>query len=108
MLNPELEGFLPIHVQAQNAAILVCRVAESVTFEFFELAPRNKDTMGTQGRFKRLFPASAVSIPFVRFKDDAFQSSLIKIISKMSRQEVNEMKPKVMKARRSTSRKETR
>ncbi|KAG6036493.1 hypothetical protein E4U41_005708 [Claviceps citrina] len=94
----EQDGFFPIPVQAQNAAILVSRAADSVTFEFFELAPRNRDASGTRGRLKRVFPASAISIPLATFKDDEFQSSLVGTICKMSHQEVNEMKPKVSKA----------
>ena len=54
--------------------------------------------MSTQGRLQRRFPGSAVLIPLSVFDDEDFQSAIVDAISKMSHQEVAEMKPKVKKA----------
>ncbi|TQV95637.1 very large low complexity protein [Cordyceps javanica] len=91
-------GIAPIHVEAQNAAIIVSRQKEFVIFEFFELAPENQAVMSTEGRLKRHFPGSAVSVPLAVFADPDLQFSLSETIAKMGIEEVKHMKSKVQKA----------
>ncbi|XWW92895.1 hypothetical protein V2A60_000822 [Cordyceps javanica] len=91
-------GIAPVHVEAQNAAIIVSRQRESVIFEFFELAPENQAVMSTEGRLKRHFPGSAVSIPLAVFSDPDLQLCLSDTIARMGIEEVKHMKPTVQKA----------
>ncbi|PMB71344.1 hypothetical protein BM221_003811 [Beauveria bassiana] len=93
-------GYVPIHVHAQNAGILVSRSddAESIVFEVFELAPTNHAAMSTQGRLRRRFPGSAVAIPMSIFDDEELHRALANTLATMDRQEISEMKPRVRKA----------
>ncbi|KAK5994206.1 hypothetical protein PT974_07649 [Cladobotryum mycophilum] len=91
-------GLLPIHVKAQNAGIIMTRENDSIIFEPFELSAKSEMVMSTLGRLKRSFPASSVALKISIFSDEDFQIALASTISKMSRQEVAAMKPKVMKA----------
>lgn len=93
-----LGGFLPLDVKGQNAAIIVNREKGSVIFEFFELSPKNEAVMNTTGQLHRCFPASSISMQIKTFNKDGCRSALAHAISKMSYQEVAEMKSKVMKA----------
>ncbi|KAJ6788015.1 hypothetical protein PWT90_01127 [Aphanocladium album] len=92
-------GVFPIHVEAQNAAIRVGRTKTSINFEFFELSPQNEAVMSTQGRLKRHFPGSAVSIPFEVFDNADLHSSIADTITRMGLEEVKEVKAKIKKAR---------
>ncbi|PHH60877.1 hypothetical protein CDD81_1082 [Ophiocordyceps australis] len=94
----ETDDILPIQVAAQNAGIIITRKLNHVVFEPFELSPDNHSVMSTMGRLKRRFPASSVAIDLEIFQEADLQSALANTISKMSFQEVAEMKPKVKKA----------
>ncbi|KAK8143752.1 hypothetical protein G3M48_006814 [Beauveria asiatica] len=92
-------GVFPIHVQAQNAAIIASRDKSEIFFEFSELAPENEAVMQMKGRLKRHFPGSAISIPTIMFADSDLHLSMAETIAKMSIQQVKEMKPTIRKAR---------
>ncbi|KAJ4159587.1 uncharacterized protein LMH87_007528 [Akanthomyces muscarius] len=92
-------GYLPLHVHAQNAAILVSREDKTIVFEFFELSPTNQAVMSTEGRLRRRFPASAVSFALSVFHNDDIHAALAAAIDKMNRQQVAEMRPRARKSR---------
>ncbi|KAJ4165642.1 hypothetical protein LMH87_007266 [Akanthomyces muscarius] len=94
----KLGGNFPIHVSAQNAAIIANRRQDIVIFEFSELAPRNEAAMSTPGRLKRHFPGSAVAIPLEVFDDSDLHSALADAIARMGIQEVASMKATASKA----------
>ncbi|OAA71461.1 hypothetical protein ISF_02012 [Cordyceps fumosorosea ARSEF 2679] len=54
--------------------------------------------MSTQGRLKRHFPGSAVSIPLAVFNDPDLHFSLADALARMGIEEVRDMKPMVKKA----------
>ncbi|KAM3509029.1 hypothetical protein MY10362_000818 [Beauveria mimosiformis] len=91
-------GVFPIHVQAQNAAIIASRDKSEIFFEFSELAPENEAVMQTKGRLKRQFPGSAISIPTTMFANSDLHLSMAETIAKMSIQQVKEMKPTIRKS----------
>ncbi|KJZ71039.1 hypothetical protein HIM_09566 [Hirsutella minnesotensis 3608] len=93
-----IDDILPIHVKEQNAGVLMTREQDTITFEPFELLPRNVSVMKPVGRLKRRFPASSISINVNNFDDKNFQLALAHTIAKMSAQEVAQMKPKIKKA----------
>jgi hypothetical protein len=96
--DKSLGGYLPIYVNAQNAAIIMHHEQNSVLFEFFEISPHNEAVMNTEGRLLRYFPASCISMSTEKFNEGGLRSTLAQTIAKMSREEVAEFKPKVMKA----------
>ncbi|KAK4061998.1 uncharacterized protein Triagg1_10161 [Trichoderma aggressivum f. europaeum] len=89
---------LPLHIKAQNAGIIIGKNQDSIILEAFELSPTNGAVMGTVGRLQRHFPASSISIPVKRFCESGFIQAFTDTIDKMSRQEVAEAKPKILKA----------
>lgn len=95
--NISLCGFLPIHVTAQNAGIILTHEPRQVLFEAFELSPTNEAAVDTVGRLRRCLPTASVSIHWKYFNDPEFRSALAETIAKMSHQELAEAKPKVQK-----------
>ncbi|KGQ08818.1 hypothetical protein BBAD15_g5854 [Beauveria bassiana D1-5] len=91
-------GMFPIHVQAQNAAIIASRDKSEILLEFSELAPENEAAMRTKGRLKRHFPGSAVSIPVTTFANSDLHLSMAETVAKMSFQQVKDMKPTIRKS----------
>ncbi|KAM3434565.1 hypothetical protein NHJ13734_005956 [Beauveria thailandica] len=91
-------GVFPIHVQAQNAAIIASRDKSDIFFEFSELAPENEAVMQTKGRLKRYFPGSAISIPTTMFANSDLHLSMAETMAKMSIQQVKEVKPTIQKS----------
>ncbi|KAI9655268.1 MAG: hypothetical protein M1829_000681 [Trizodia sp. TS-e1964] len=90
-------GFLPLYIKAQNAAILISCKEDSLLFYFFELSPNNEAIIGTKGRLRRCFPASALSIKIATLMQDGCLSSLAHTVAKLSCQEVAEAKARVRK-----------
>lgn len=97
--NFELTGAVVVfHIAAQNAGILVRKMADSACFESFELSPTNDSVMTTRGRLVREFPATAIEISGDDFKTNEFLTVVAKTLAKMSHQTVQEMKGKAWKA----------
>ncbi|KAI9896164.1 hypothetical protein N3K66_008336 [Trichothecium roseum] len=90
--------FIPLHISAQNAGILISNSNGRVIFETFELSPRNKDVMSTKGRLRRSFPGSALSIPSAVFEKAEFQRTLASALASMSWEAVTGTQPKTKKA----------
>ncbi|CZT00108.1 uncharacterized protein RAG0_08255 [Rhynchosporium agropyri] len=74
-LLPE-KGGIAIHIGAQNAGLLISRVADQMHVKAFELFPDNESVIGTKGR--------AVSVPSSTFSDDAFQTTISQTLAKMT------------------------
>ncbi|XP_044715116.1 putative very large low complexity protein [Hirsutella rhossiliensis] len=91
-------GAIPIHVEAQNAGLIITRKNDLVVFESFELSAMNESVMGTAGRLKRHFPASSVAIQMKDFCDRGLQWALAAAIAKLSREEIPDMKSHIVKA----------
>ncbi|PHH64686.1 hypothetical protein CDD81_4127 [Ophiocordyceps australis] len=89
---------IPLHVEAQNAAVLIRRPSDSsiVLFEHFELIPSHKEIIETQGRLRRCFPASCVAIDIDIYKNERFRSSIAHTLAKMSHEVVAEMTPEMI------------
>ncbi|KAH6982286.1 hypothetical protein BKA56DRAFT_550226 [Ilyonectria sp. MPI-CAGE-AT-0026] len=94
-----LESLASFHITAQNAGVVIYKVTTSVILEVFELSPTNSSVQSTRGRLQRQFPASAIAVPSDLFDNEDFRSVLGKTLVKMSQQPVDEMQPKVQKAK---------
>lgn len=93
MISPALttpDTIIPLHVVAQNAAIIIRGNGENVIFESFELLPTSEAVMATKGRLIRHFPQAAVAIPIETFRKEDFQSTLVSTLAKMSWQSAYE------------------
>ncbi|KJZ70160.1 hypothetical protein HIM_10444 [Hirsutella minnesotensis 3608] len=85
-----------LHVQAQNAAIILHGTGDGVVFQAFELHPPNKDVVTTVGRLQRCFPDLIVRVEADTFDSSDFQSTVADALVKMSTQnplESNETLP---------------
>ncbi|KAH7019555.1 hypothetical protein EDB80DRAFT_632634 [Ilyonectria destructans] len=99
LLTIILEALASFHITAQNAGVVIHKAATSVILEVFELSPTNSSVQNTRGRLQRQFPASAIAVPSDLFDNEDFRSVLGKTLVKMSQQPVEEMQPKVQKAK---------
>ena len=90
---------LPIHIRAQNAALILRRGKESVIVECFEASPLAEAVMACNGALVRSFPAHAVSIPFEVFDDVGFQQQLGDKICRLDVENVEEMMHKSHRTR---------
>ncbi|KAI1464850.1 uncharacterized protein F4812DRAFT_440689 [Daldinia caldariorum] len=87
------------HVQAQNCAIMFSKSGTFVHVEMFELSASNQAVISTKGRLRRLFPGSAVSVPFSIFQTREFQDTLACTLDKMTHQSAHGAQPQVQKAK---------
>ncbi|KAI1372209.1 hypothetical protein F4677DRAFT_273265 [Hypoxylon crocopeplum] len=85
------------HVRAQNCGITFTRSETSIHVEMFELSPLNRAVIHTEGRLRRVFPGSAVSVPLATFQSDEFQATVAYTLAKMSYQPAPDTKPQVKK-----------
>ncbi|TEY33340.1 hypothetical protein BOTCAL_0677g00030 [Botryotinia calthae] len=76
----KLQDICAIHVEKQNAGIIIQRFEEEYTFETFELSPKNEDVMATVGRLRRFFPGPAVAVSQHRVNEKEFQAALLQCI----------------------------
>jgi hypothetical protein len=95
---PGLGGYLPIHIQCQNAAVLITRNCDTVDVEAFELSPQNQAVYATAGRLQRQFPGPSFSLDQKTFSKPGFQEAIAQTLAKLSHQSIPGTKPKVKKA----------
>ncbi|OTB10950.1 hypothetical protein K445DRAFT_236605 [Daldinia sp. EC12] len=97
LLNRE-GAVIACHIKAQNCGIMFSRMDTSVHVEMFELSASNSAVISTEGRLRRLFPGSAVSIPFCIFQTREFQDTVAYTLDKMTHQPADGAQPQVRKA----------
>ncbi|EFX03462.1 hypothetical protein CMQ_390 [Grosmannia clavigera kw1407] len=90
---------LPLHIEAQNAGLLITRSSDGILFEAFELAPTNKAVMSTSGRLNRSFPGPTVTVEASHFTSQV-QDLLTKTLSRMSGEAAPGMTPITVKAKK--------
>lgn len=99
ILNTLKDGqTVPIHVRAQNAAIMVSRKENIVTFEEFELSPQNEAVMAAAGRLIRTFPGLAIAVDINKAELANFAPAVANMITTLSQQSVPGMQPQSSKA----------
>lgn len=69
---PTRLDILALHIDAQNAGLMVQRIADQYSFESFEVSPRSEDVIEIKGRLRRCFSGSAVTIGQNRVADAHF------------------------------------
>ncbi|KAA8563866.1 hypothetical protein EYC84_011881 [Monilinia fructicola] len=94
----EAEDVYAIHVEQQNAGIIIRRFTTEYSFETFELSPKNEDATTTTGRLRRYFPGPAVAVPHSRINEGAFQEVLHQCIEELVRETPIIVQPRSVKA----------
>ncbi|ESZ97758.1 hypothetical protein SBOR_1840 [Sclerotinia borealis F-4128] len=95
------EDICAIHIEKQNAGILIRRFSTEYSFETFELSPKNEDLMATTGRLRRYFPGPAVAVPQDIVNERAFQKALLQCIDGLVQETPNIVAGKTFKANKS-------
>ena len=74
-----------IHIRAQNAAIIVRRLAtaDAVQIEVFEVSPLESAVMKTEGKLRCSYPGPAIQIPADIFMDECFLRELSSFLVQM-------------------------
>ncbi|KAK0258611.1 hypothetical protein LTR35_018148 [Friedmanniomyces endolithicus] len=90
---PRKRGMLVLHIDAQNAGVIVTNTTSAIRFETFELAPLNEHVYNALGRLRRSFPGSAVDFDFTTCAEIGFVATTAHTLSKMSHQPVPGMQP---------------
>jgi hypothetical protein len=74
-----------MHIRAQNAALIVRRLALAnfVQFEVFEVLPLTSSVMSTKGKLLRSYPGPAIQIPLDTFMDECFLHQLSSFLVQM-------------------------
>ncbi|KAJ9607822.1 hypothetical protein H2200_007901 [Cladophialophora chaetospira] len=95
---PGRSGVVLLHVQAQNAGMMISKVDRFIHVEAFELSPRNEAVLATKGRLRRSFPGPALALTIDTFEQPELQATLAHTLAKMSHQPAVGMQPKARKA----------
>src|SRR6266851_8878772 len=74
-----------MHIRAQNAALIVRRLAPAdfVQFEVFEVLPLISAVMKTEGKLLCSYPGPAIQIPVDTFMDECFLQELSSFLVQM-------------------------
>jgi len=74
---------LVVHTRAQNAAVIIRSLHDTMRFDIFEVSAPNDKVMGG-GKLLREFPGPAIAIPHSMTEDNDFISGLAIFFSRMS------------------------
>src|SRR6266851_988885 len=74
-----------MHIREQNAALIVRRpaLADFVQFEVFEVQPRIRTVMETEGKLVCSYPGPAIQVPVETFMDECFLRELSSFLVQM-------------------------
>lgn len=89
---------LALHIEAQNAGLIVRRLLNRYSFESFEVSPTNQAVIGTKGRLRRCFPGPAITIGQERIADATFLEPLTELLAKLDFETPEEVFPTTTKA----------
>ena len=74
-----------MHIRAQNAALIVRRLAlsDSIQFEVFEVSPQNTNVMTAEGKLLCSYPGPAIQVSAATFMDECFLRELSSFLIQM-------------------------
>lgn len=90
---------LALHIQAQNAGLVIRRSSKDYIFEAFELSPNNEAVMSTKGRLQRAFPGPAMSVSKEVVDDVNFRQPFVKLLCQLDAETPHEVQPHTTKAK---------
>ncbi|KAF8970976.1 hypothetical protein BDZ97DRAFT_1901937 [Flammula alnicola] len=74
---------LVFHIHAQNAALILRRLRDTMIFEAFEVSPTPEAIMGAEGKLICSYPGPAVEIPLYVARDLSFVEQLVSFLVHM-------------------------
>ncbi|KZV68205.1 hypothetical protein PENSPDRAFT_754325 [Peniophora sp. CONT] len=80
---------LPLHIRAQNAAVIVRKNAEGSSFEVFEPSSSNEAVYSTPGKLVISYPGPAVQVPEAIIENLSFRDNLALFLSSMDVDELD-------------------
>ena len=86
------------HVHAQNAALILRRLEDSMVFEVFEVSPPPEAVMTVQGKLICSYPGPAVELPLNVAQSPAFVEQLVSFLLHMDVDRLPEAEPTTVKA----------
>lgn len=89
---------LALHIRAQNAGLIIRRLPNEVSFEVFEVSPKNQVVMSTSGKLRCSYPESAVALPTQTFLNKFFLMEISSFLTQMDVDRIDEVTPKTKKA----------
>ena len=89
---------LALHIEAQNAGLVVRRLSDQYAFESFEVSATNEAVIGTKGRLRRCFPGPAIAVGQDRLADATFLEPLTDLLAKLDFEAPEEVCPTTKKA----------
>lgn len=117
-----LSDAVPIHVESQNAGIIIRKLETEYSFESFELSPTASKVIQTKGRLIRTFPGpvrspsstpcfhkcklqdfeadfhQAIAVSHDRIRDVTFRDAFVECLTKLNSEVIEEACPKSRKA----------
>ena len=72
-----------MHVQAQNAAVIVRILTDQVQFEMFEVLPKSNDVTSTTGKLLCSYPGPAIQVSSELFSKECFLQELASFLVQM-------------------------
>lgn len=80
-------GVLPLHIRAQNAAVLIRKKSSTTIFEAFEVQAPIADVMSIPGKLKRYYPGPAIEVPNSVANDVDFIEEISSFLTQMDTEE---------------------
>ena len=89
-----------MHIRAQNAALIVRRLATTdfVQFEVFEVAPRITAVMTAEGKLLCTYPGPAIQVPLDTLRDECFLRELSSFLVQMDVDRLTDSTPTTFSA----------
>jgi len=85
---------LALHITNQNAGLVLRRLTQAFTFEFFELSATSKTVISTIGRVTRIFPGPVIAVSDARVRDRNFRTALTQCLMYLEAETLNDASSK--------------
>jgi hypothetical protein len=85
---------LALHITNQNAGLVLRRLTQAFTFEFFELSATSKTVISTIGRVTRIFPGPVIAVLDARVRDRNFRRALTQCLMYLEAETLNDASSK--------------
>lgn len=90
---------LTLHIESQNAGVIIRRSHDKYVFESFELSPTTEAVVATKGRLVRSFPGPAIAVHSDRVDDVYFREAFAQCVLQLNVQVLAEACPTARKGK---------
>ncbi|PPQ73450.1 hypothetical protein CVT26_010200 [Gymnopilus dilepis] len=99
ILNLDEGDVIALRIRAQNAALIIRRRKDAMTFESFEVQPLPGAVMQTEGKLICTYPGPAVELPLEIAQDPSFVENLASFLVQMDVDDLPDAQPTTVKAK---------